>query len=455
MKNLTPRKIAAACGGRYHGPKELLDQEVTSVVIDSRKAEEGCLFVPIRGARVDGHDFIPDVMQAGALVTLSERTEGMPQVPYISVDSTKKALQEIAGFYRQSLGIPVVGITGSVGKTSTKEMIASVLERKYRVLKTAGNFNSNIGLPLTIFRMTPDDEMAVLEMGISHFGEMEELAETAAPDAMVITNIGDCHLEFLGDRRGVFRAKTECFDFIRPGGSVILNGEDALLREVKEVQGRRPVFYGRDPKNRVWADEIRPLGLQGTHCRIHVDEEEFEVTIPAPGGHMVLNALAAAAVGALFGLDMEEIRAGIEELPSLSGRLNIVSCGDLTVIDDCYNANPMSMKASLSVLSQAEGPTVAVLGDMGELGKDERALHREVGECAGSLALTRCIFVGELAKEMADAARREGGPEVVVFDTVDELLPALSELLPEEASVLVKASHFMGFDRIVGALKER
>ena len=453
MKDLTIRNITASCGGRYHGPKELLDREITSVTTDSRRTEEGCLFVPIRGERADGHDFIPQVMESGALVTLTEHAEGMPDCPYIVVEKTSEAIQQIAGFYRRALGIPVVGITGSVGKTSTKEMIAAVLSVKYRVLKTAGNFNNNLGLPLTIFRLTPEDEIAVLEMGISHFGEMTWLAETAEPDTMVITNIGTCHLEFLGDRDGVFKAKTECFDYVKLDGTVILNGEDDKLQQVEEVHGHRPVFYGFSPRCRVYADNLKPLGLKGTACTICIDDEEFDVTVPVPGRHMVLNALAGAAVGFAYGLTPDEIKAGIESVESLSGRFHIAEGEHVTIIDDCYNANPMSMKASLGVLKDVEGGTTAILGDMGELGKDEKALHREVGEYAGTLPIDRFILIGGLAKEIAEGIRSAGsGALLKEFATVEEALPALPGLIPDGDTVLVKASHFMQFDQIVKAL---
>ena len=298
MKGLTPKKMAAACGGQYYGPKEIADTEVTAVTTDSRKVTKGCLFVPLKGTRSDGHDYIPQVMKDGALVTLTERREAAAGYPNIQVESTADAIQKIAGLYRRELDIPVVGITGSVGKTSTKEMIAAVLSQKYRVLKTAGNFNNNLGLPLTIFRLTPEDEIAVLEMGISHFGEMEKLAETANPDTMVITNIGTCHLEFLKDRDGVFKAKTECFDYVKYTGSVILNGEDDKLIQVKDVHGKQPIFYGLSPRFRVYADNIKPLGLKGISCTINIDDDSFDVTVPLPGIHMVMNALAGAAVGA-------------------------------------------------------------------------------------------------------------------------------------------------------------
>lgn len=456
MKQMTPRNIARACGGTYFGPESVLDREVTSVTVDSREAKPGCLYVPMRGTRADGHDFIPKAMEAGALLTLTERKEEKPAFPCIRVDSTAEAIQKIAGFYRRALGIPVVGITGSVGKTSTKEMIAAVLSRKYRVLKTAGNFNNNLGLPLTIFRLTEEDDIAVLEMGISHFGEMEKLADTAEPDTMVITNIGECHLEFLGDRDGVFRAKTECFHYMKPDGTVILNGEDDKLSRVAEVNGRKPVFYGCDPKFRVYADELRPLGLQGTVCRIHVDDDAIDVTVKQPGRHMVMNALAGAAVGSLYGLTMEEIRDGIESLETLGGRLHqIETKSGYMVIDDCYNANPMSMKASCGILSGAGTRTVAILGDMGELGKDEAALHREVGESVGRLAIDEYVTVGTLSENLAEGIRSVR-PSACVrsFAGVEELLPALPGLIQKGDTVLVKASHFMQFERIVKVLTE-
>ena len=453
MKDLTIRNIAKACGGKYSGPKELLDLEVTSVVTDSRRAGKGSLFIPIKGERVDGHTFIPQVMEAGALATLTETESDMPAVPYIRVDSTREAIQKIAGFDRRALGLPVVGITGSVGKTSTKEMIASVLGVKYRVLKTAGNFNNNLGLPLTIFRLTEEDEIAVLEMGINHFGEMTDLAETAEPDIMVITNIGECHLEFLGDRDGVLRAKTECFDYVKLDGTVILNGDDDKLITVTDVHGKRPVFYGLNPRFRVYADALQPLGFKGTRCTIHIDEEEFEVTVPLPGTHMVMNALAGAAVGSVCGLTPEEIRQGIESIETLSGRFHIVEANGYTVIDDCYNANPASMKASLSVLKDAPGRKAAVIGDMGELGKDERALHRGVGEYAGGLPVDLYVTVGELAKEIAEGIRsvREDAT-IREYGTVDAALTELGDLLCVGDTVLVKASHFMHFERIVEEL---
>lgn len=244
MKNMTLRNIAKACNGIYYGPEEALSREITEVVTDSRKAGEGCLFVAIKGERVDAHRFIPQVFEQKAACVLAEQKQEDARGPYILVDSTLQAVKDLAEFYRQQLGIKVVGVTGSVGKTSTKEMIASVLSEKYRVLKTLGNFNNELGLPLTVFRLREEHQVAVLEMGISDFGEMHRLSKIARPDICVMTNIGQCHLEFLKDRDGVLRAKSEIFDFTAEDGQAVLNGDDDKLAGIRQVKGKAPVFFG-------------------------------------------------------------------------------------------------------------------------------------------------------------------------------------------------------------------
>ena len=464
MKNLTLRNIAKVCGGMYHGAEEALDQEVRSITTDSRKAEEGGLFVPIVGERVDAHRFIPDVMKAGCLATLSERELPEADFPYIQVESSLQAVKDIAEFYLEQLQIPVVGITGSVGKTSTKEVIASVLKERFRTLKTQGNFNNELGLPLTVFRLRDEDEIAVLEMGISDFGEMSRLAKIAKPDTCVITNIGTCHLENLGDRDGVLKAKTEIFQYLKPEGHIVLNGDDDKLCTVEEYHGIRPVFFGlgkdsRDGTNLetgkdVYADEIVSHGLKGVSCRIHLEEDAFTVLVPTPGIHMVYNALAAAAVGRIYGLTAEEIKHGIETMETIRGRFKMIETDKILIVDDCYNANPMSMKASLDVLKDGIGRRVAILGDMGELGENEIALHEEVGVHAAHSGVDVCICVGELSAYMAKAARR-ANPEFPVFYVKNrgELLSHLSAYIKKGDTVLVKASHFMKFEEIVKALE--
>jgi len=453
MKNMTIENIAASCGGVLHNCDDILKNEVTGVTTDSRAVTAGNLFIAMRGTH-DGHDFVPSAIEKGAMCVVVEKAPKDASYPYIKVTKTAIAIQRIAEFYRVTLGIPVVGITGSVGKTSTKEMIASVLAQKYNVLKTAGNFNNNLGLPLTIFRITDEHEIAVLEMGISHFGEMTDLARTARPNTMVITNIGTCHLEFLKDRDGVFEAKTECFEYVDfENGTVVLNGEDDKLAWVDQVHGRAPIFYGCNDSFRVYADNIQPRGIEGISCTINMDDRSFDVLIPVPGRHQVMNALAGAIVGSVYGLTDEEIKAGIESLEPLGGRFKILKNIGMTVIDDCYNANPMSMKASLSVLSDVEERTVAILGDMGELGENEAVLHREVGEAAGEMSIDTFVLVGELSKNIAVGIRSvKPDAEILWFPTVDEALPEIKDVVRPGDVVLVKASHFMHFDRIVSEL---
>lgn len=463
MKNMTLENIEKACGGRYIGTEAEKKTEVLGVVIDSRQVESGYLFVAIPGEKVDGHKFIPDVFAKGAAAVLSEQQLEDPAGPYILVESTTKALRDLAEYYRKSLDIKVVGITGSVGKTSTKEMIASVLSEKYRVLKTEGNYNNEIGLPLTIFKIRAEHEVAVLEMGISEFGEMHRLATMANPDICVITNIGLCHLENLKTRDGILKAKTESFAHLKKDGIAILNGDDDKLSTVRQVGDKEPVFYGmeekmeyrEDAKKSVYATGVENLGLYGMQARIHTPEGERDVRIPIPGEHNVYNALAATAVGLSLGLSLDQISSGILKAKTIGGRTNLLNTGSMTVIDDCYNANPVSMKASLDVLATAEGRKIAVLGDMGELGENEKKLHYEVGEYLAKKEIDVLFCAGELSEEIAKAAQKESKTcEVYYFKTRDALLEQLLPFLKKGDTVLVKASHFMEYPEIVKALTD-
>lgn len=487
MEHMSLQEITTACGGTYYGEPSLLTREVSGVTIDSRKAGKDFLFVPIKGARVDGHSFIPQVMEQGALCTLSEHPLS-DSFPYILVSSCAQALKDIAEHYRRALGIKVVGISGSVGKTSTKEMIASILEQKYSVLKTAGNFNNEIGLPLTVFQIQKEHEIAVLEMGISDFQEMNRLAKVAQPDICVLTNIGQCHLENLGDRDGVRKAKTEMFAHRRPGASIILNGDDDKLSEIATVHAASfskqdgttvvpysdsthdetsaasavgksgdttPIFFGKDPHNAFYADEIQSLGLKGTSCKIHTPAGDFTVIISIPGAHMVYNALAGTAVGIELGLTLDEIKTGIEALQPVAGRNHMIETEHLTILDDCYNANPVSMKASLDVLSTALTRKVAILGDMFELGTKELLLHREVGTYAAEKKLDLLCCIGTLSKAMADGASEfsaQNDTKICYFETKNDFLNAVSSIIKKHDTILVKASHGMAFEEIVHAL---
>ncbi len=464
MREMSLQQIAQSCGGTYYGSDALLTREVAGVVTDSRQVEQDFLYIALRGERVDGHRFIPDVFARGAAAVLSEQVLTDPAGPYILVDSCPQALKDVAAYYRSTLSIPVVGIAGSVGKTSTKEMIAAVLAEKFSVLKTEGNFNNEIGLPLTLLRIRADHEVAVVEMGISDFGEMHRLAKMARPDICVMTNIGQCHLENLVDRDGVLRAKSEIFDYLRPDGVIVLNGNDDKLSTIDEVKGVRPTRYfvadqGMKPAAQpyfVTADAIENHGLKGMAAMLHFQgdtPEDVAITEPIPGVHNVYNACAAACVGKALGLTTAEICAGISHARTIAGRTNLIETESLMIIDDCYNANPVSMRASLDVLALATGRRIAVLGDMGELGEEELSLHAQVGAYAATKGLELLLCAGERCKAMAEAAR--DGVATLHFSGRDELLAYLLENIKKGDTVLVKASHFMAFSQIVEALKKQ
>ncbi|MCI9452458.1 MAG: UDP-N-acetylmuramoyl-tripeptide--D-alanyl-D-alanine ligase [Dorea sp.] len=455
MKNLTLENITKACQGTYYGDESLFCQEVEGVVIDSRKVKPGYLFVAIDGVKVNAHKFIPDTVKAGALCVVSHEDLGETDFPYILVESTGQALLDIAKLYRDSFDIKVVGITGSAGKTSTKEMIASVVSQKYSVHKTLGNFNNEWGLPITIFGLEEGHQVAILEMGVNHFGEMRRLSSVASPDICVITNIGVAHLEFFKTREGIYREKTQMIQDMKSGGKIILNGDDDLLSQTAPIKGASPIFFGMGEENTFRAGHMRPQGLKGTACTIYLPEDiSFNCIVPLPGIHMVSNALAGAAVGYALGLTPEEIKAGIEGLPSIPGRNNIIKTERLMILDDCYNANPVSMKASIDVLDMALGRKVAILGDMGELGDNTGELHREVGAYAAEKGIDLVCGIGKISKELVDGAEnRSDATQGVWFESKADFLAAMGEIIKEGDNILVKASHGMQFTEIVEALQ--
>ena len=455
MKNLTLENITKACKGVYHGDESKLDREVGGVVIDSRKVQKDYLFVAIDGENVNAHQFIPDTIEKGALCVISHEDLGDTDFSYILVESTGQALLDIAKLYRDSFDVKVVGITGSVGKTSTKEMIASVVAQKYKVHKTIGNFNNEWGLPLTIFEMNEEHQVAILEMGVNHFGEMRRLSSVASPDICVITNIGVAHLEFFKTREGILQEKSKMIQDMKDGGTIIFNGDDDLLSQAGPIKGATPILFGLGDNCQFYADNIQPMGLRGTSCTIHLpDESSFECVVPLPGTHMISNALAGAAVGYTLHLTSEEIKAGIEGLPSIPGRNNIIKTDRLIILDDCYNANPVSMKAAIDVLDMAIGRKVAVLGNMGELGNNEKVLHREVGEYAAAHGIDLVCGIGHLAKELVDGATNgSSSTRGLWFENKADFLDAMKDLIEDGDNVLVKASHGMDLTTIVEALK--
>ena len=447
MKKFTLAEIAASCGGKYVGEEALKNTSITSVERDSRAVKDGSLFLAIKGERVDGHDFIEKCYDSGAVCAICEKAPENPKKPYILVDSTLNAVKDIAKAYREKFDIPVVGVSGSVGKTSTKEMLYAVLSQRFKTHKTQGNLNNELGVPLTILSMPEEAEAAVIEMGISDFGEMTRLSRVAQPTICVLTIIGCCHLENLGDRDGVMKAKTEMFKYARDGAEFILNGDDDKLSTITDVNGKKPIFFGIDSKNDYYAEDIENNGEGGVSCKLCFGDTKLDVIIPAIGTYMVSNALAAAAAGKLLGLSDEQIKNGVEAYKTVGSRANVINNGKIRIIDDCYNANPTSVKASLETLKNFRGRTVAVLGDMKELGTDELQLHFDTGAYAKQIGIDVVLAAGPLAKSLADGADGKW------YETKEELIKALPEIIKEGDTVLVKASHSMQFEKIVEFLK--
>ncbi len=444
MKPITLKEIAISCGGALFGDENAV---VTSIVTDSRQVKNGTMFAAIKGERVDGHRFIEQCINEGAVCAL---VEDKPEVEcnYILVNSTLVALKKIAEYYRSLFKIPFIGITGSVGKTSTKEMISSVLSQKFSVHKTQGNFNNELGVPLTIFGLEEEHEIAVIEMGISGFSEMTRLATIVRPDISVITNIGYCHLENLIDLDGVLKAKTEMLEFLNPQGKMFFCGDDEKLFTVKEYNGIKTSFYGFDNRNEYKAEIVNTDLNRGIECKLFLKNGVVEATVPSVESHMVANALCAAAIGETLGMTSEQIKHGVESYKTVGSRSNIIRKNDITIIDDCYNANPTSVRASVSSLAKFSGRKVAIIGDMKELGTNEKELHFETGKFIFDKGIDKIVAVGNLSKHLFDGANENG----FYFETVEQCIDNISDIIKKGDTVLIKASHSMHFEKIVEKL---
>lgn len=450
MKNLTLKNIAAATGGEYCGDASAAETLISCVTRDSREITPGCLFAAIKGERSDGNDFILSAAEAGAACAIGQRVPENCPCPVIIVPDTIKALGDLAAFYRKGFDIPIIGVTGSVGKTTTKEMLSCVLSQKYRVHKTPENLNNELGVPLSLFGMTEATEVAVIEMGISHFGEMTRLAEIVDPTMAVYSTIGSAHLEFLGDYDGVLKAKTELLKIMPPEGSVFVNGDDHYLNKIHCSQ--KLSKYGINKSCDLRAEDIRILGTEGMELTISAGERRFEAKINSYGIHMVSAALAAADVGMALGLSDEEIAAGIASYAPVGSRAGVLKTGSITIIDDCYNANPTSTGAALKSLGMLSCRRVAILGDMMELGEKEKKLHFDTGVAAADSGVDLVLTCGELSENTAEGAR-SARAEAKWFDSKQALINALPDYIKPGDAVLVKASHSRKFEDIVETLK--
>ena len=453
MQPMTVTEIAAVVSGVWWNPCEQVPA-ISAVSTDSRNITPGCLFLPWVGEQFDGHNFIDAALDAGAAGCLCAKLpqDIRPDKFYIKVADTRLALRDMASAYRDKFDIPFVQITGSVGKTTTKEMIAAVLGAKLNVLKTPENFNNDIGTPLTLFGLSPEHQAAVIETGMNHFGEIEYLGAMVRPDIAVISNIGDAHIEYLGSRGGILKEKCEIFEHLKDDGIAILNGDDALLDTVTLPQ--RIIRCGQSEHCQVRISDILDHGVNGITCTVTSEKDVYHLNIPAPGEHMAYAASIAVAVGEVLGLSKEEIIRGVAAYAPIGSRMHILRLSDGRVLlDDCYNANPQSVSAALEVLARTECERrVAVLGDMGELGDLTEQAHFNAGALAAMLGIDFVVAIGSKAVKIADGAAM-GGAEVLHFATREEAMPTLREQLQPHTTMLIKASHAMHFEEIVKELQ--
>ncbi|MBE7536649.1 MAG: UDP-N-acetylmuramoyl-tripeptide--D-alanyl-D-alanine ligase [Anaerolineales bacterium] len=452
---------------------------ITEGVIDSRQASPGSLFIAIPGEKVDGHDFIAEAFGRGASFALVQRDvdasfrtfdlrapfslESFVETEYappfcLRVENTIAALQQIARFWRRKMDVRVIGVTGSVGKSTTKELIAEVLGVLYHTLKSPGNLNNEIGLPLTLLKLSPGHQRVVLEMGFYVPGEIALLCDIALPQVGVVTNIGTVHAERAGSQEAIARGKAELVQALPPApeGVAILNFDDAWVRRMEEKTKARVFFYGLSHEAHLWADQVEGLGLDGIRFRMHYQGENLHVKIPLIGRHSVHTALRAAAVGLMEGMNWQEILEGLSQRHTQLRLTAVRSANGALLLDDTYNASPESMLAALNLLDELDGRKVAVLGDMFELGPYERGGHEMVGLRAARVADV-LLTLGERAHIIAEAARRAGMKKssVLEFDAIGPAVDWLSANLSPNDVALIKGSHGLRMDRIVNLLETR
>jgi UDP-N-acetylmuramoyl-tripeptide--D-alanyl-D-alanine ligase len=448
-----------------------LEQKLTDAIIDSRQACPGSLFVALKGEREDGHDFVADAFQGGAIAAIVEKkldigywTLDIGQAPFqypisniqypicFLVEDSLKALQQVAAYWRGKHTPRVIGITGSIGKTTTKEMIYGVLSQRFRTLKSEGNYNSETGLPLTLLKLELSHQRVVLEMGMYDLGEIAELADIARPHIGVVTNVGPSHLERLGTIERIAQAKTELVEALPGDGVAILNGDDPWVRQMAARTEAKVFYYGLDNTCDLWANHIESQGLEGIRFRFHHGPETIHAKVAMLGRHSVHTALAAAAVGLVEGQSWEEIIDGLRGAVQL--RLLVVpGLQGATILDDTYNASPTSSIAALNLLEELDGRKIAVLGDMLELGAFEEEGHRKVGRRALDVVAV-LITVGErgrLIAEEALACGMEGG-KVFIEEDNDSAIARLREIVAPGDIILVKGSRGMKMEEIVAAL---
>jgi UDP-N-acetylmuramoyl-tripeptide--D-alanyl-D-alanine ligase len=450
MNPLRVSQIAQLAGASLSSGDETV--VINKISTDSRTIKPGELFVALRGENFEGHDFVEASAKAGAtgaLVDLKWAGSVPSNFVLLRATDTLRAYQMLAANYRSSLSLKVLAITGSNGKTSTKDFAASVLARKFRVTKTEGNFNNHVGLPRTILDANSGDEVGVWEIGMNHPGEIAALAKIAAPDLAIITNIGVAHIEFMGSREAIAGEKGALAEAIEPQGTVILNADDPFTERIAARTRARVVLAGTTG-GAVQAIEIRQ-SAEGSEFTIVEGAHRCRAQLPVAGSHMVQNALLAVAAGRAFGLSIEECADGLASAPLTKARLQIREVGGVQFLDDSYNANPDSMKAALRTLVEldAEGKRIAVLGEMRELGTESERGHREIGETAATLGVDQLITIGDAAELIAQGARTAGFDRVLSARSTDEAAKLLGEIAEPGDLVLIKGSRAARTEEVI------
>ena len=450
MNPLPLSQIAQLAGGSLSSGDP--NAVVSKVSTDSRTLKPGELFVALRGDNFDAHHFVESVAQAGAagaIVELSWNGNVPENFALIRVEDTLRAYQQLAAAYRRSLSLSVVAITGSNGKTSTKDFTAAVLARRFRVTKTEGNFNNHVGLPRTMLEASTHDEVAAWEIGMNHPGEIAALAKLATPDVAIITNIGVAHIEFMGSRERIAEEKGALAEAIAADGTVILNADDPFTERIA-ARARGKVVLAGINSGAIRADQISQSGV-GTDFTILEGAHHCRAQLPVPGMHMVQNALLAVAAGRAFGLSLEDCAAGLVAAPLTKARLQIKEVGGVQFLDDSYNANPDSMKAALHTLVEldSDGKRIAVLGEMRELGAESERGHSEVGETAAALKIDHLIVIGETAAAIADGATRAGLQNTAVVSSTSEAADLLHDIVVPGDLVLIKGSRAARTEEVI------
>ena len=434
----------------FNVEKRIVDAEITGVSTDSRSIEKGNLFVALKGENFDGHDYLEAVEEKGAVAAIVDRDVPLG-IPTINVKDTLMALGEMAAWWRQQLQLQVVGLTGSNGKTTVKDMLSSILSEVGAVASTRGNFNNDIGLPLTLLQMKPEHEFAVIEMGANHAGEIAYLTNITRPDVAILNNAGAAHLEGFGSLQGVAEAKGEIFSGLGRDGVAVINIDDHYADYwISLCDNHKKIFFGFSTAADVTTTTLAE-GYSGCFV-LATPEDETEVCLKVLGIHNLKNALAASAAAIALGVNNNVIKKGLEKFSGVKGRLQLNSAAnDSVVIDDSYNANPTSMKAAIDVLSQQQKPSLLVIGDMGELGDDAGKLHAEIGEYAKEKKINLLMTLGELSKQAA----KSFGENAKAYEEKQTLISDVNKKLEEGIAVLVKGSRSMRMEEVVAALIDK